>query len=155
MIKYHTYSAVDIAFSLLNFAKIQNKSFSNLQIQKLIYVCHGLSLAVFNRPLIIEDIFTSKSGPIIPSVYFRFRSYDLLKINEQAVVYLDHESEGIVHDVVALLGGFTSSQLIVLTCRTGSPWSRVWDGKQLKVIPDVLIQAHYEKVQSTGYTDCL
>ena len=67
---YHTYSAVDVAFSLLKHAAEQGKTFTNLQLQKLTYVCHGLSLSSFDRPLIVDDVYAWKFGPVIPSVYF-------------------------------------------------------------------------------------
>lgn len=152
---YHTYSAVDVAWSLLKHAKEQGKCFSNLQLQKLTYVCHGLSLAHFQRPLVVDDVFAWKFGPIVPSVYFRFKSYGSNVITEQCDVVLDHESESIVKDVVSQLGHLTGPQLVDLTHREGSPWHQVWDGTHQKVIPDHLIQAHYTQIKQSGRTASL
>ncbi len=114
---YHTYSAVDVAWSLLKHAKEQGKCFSNLQLQKLTYVCHGLSLAHFQRPLVVDDVFAWKFNSVVPSVYFRFKSYGSSVIPEQCDVALDQESESIVKDVVSKLGHLTCTP----TCRFNSP----------------------------------
>lgn len=155
MATYHTYSAVDVALSLLKHAQVQGKFFSNLQLQKLTYICHGLSLAHFQRPLIIDDVFAWQYGPVVPSVYFRFNSYGASVITEQCDVVLDDESETIVKDVVSKLGDLTGPQLVDLTHRKGSPWHQVWDGTHQKVIPDHLIQAHYIKIKQSGRTKSL
>ncbi|MFT6910759.1 MAG: putative phage-associated protein [Oleiphilaceae bacterium] len=152
---YHTYSAVDVAFSLLKHAAEQGKCFTNLQLQKLTYVCHGLSLAHLGRPLITDDVFAWQYGPVVPSVYFRFKLYGANYIKERMDLILDSESETIVKDVVAKLGDLSGPQLVELTHREGSPWSTVWDGSQNKVIPDYIIQAHYHKIQQSGHTSSL
>lgn len=152
---YHTYSAVDVAFSLLKHAAEQGRYFTNLQLQKLTYVCHGLSLSHFHRPLITDDVFAWQYGPVVPSVYFRFKSYGSSAIQEHMDIVLDGDSEAIVKDVVAKLGHLSGPQLVELTHREGSPWSKVWDGSQNKVIPDYVIQSHYQQIQQSGHTSSL
>lgn len=152
---YHTYSAVDIAWSLLKHAAEQGKRLSNLQLQKLTYVCHGISLAHFQRPLIVDDVFAWKYGPVVPSVYFRFKQYGSDDITEHCDVKLDSESESIVKDVVSMLGDLTGPQLVDLTHRDGTPWHQVWDGSHNKIIPDHLIRAHYNQILESGRTTSL
>ncbi|MBE8168098.1 MAG: SocA family protein [Shewanella sp.] len=152
---YHTYSAIEVAFSLLKHAAKQGKAFTNLQLQKLTYVCHGLSLSDLDRPLIIDDVFAWKYGPVIPSVYFRFKSFGSESIDEMLESAIDEESESIIRDVVSQLGDLTGSQLVELTHRKGSPWQQVWDETQNKIIPDPIIKAHYLQIQQTGHTASL
>lgn len=152
---YHTYSAIDVAFSLLKHAAEQGKCFTNLQLQKLTYVCHGLSLAHFQRPLIIDDVFAWKFGPVVPSVYFRFKSYGSSVISESMDVVLDDASEAIISEVVTKLGYLSGPQLVELTHREGSPWYKTWDGSQNKIIPDDVIQKHYQQIHESGHTSCL
>lgn len=125
--------------------------------KKLTYVCHGLSLAHFQRPLVVDDVFAWKFGPVIPSVYFHFKSYGASVITDQDDVVLDEESESIVKDVVSKLGDLTGPQLVGLTHRDGSPWHQIWDGthQNQKVIPDHLIQSHYVQIKQSGHTASL
>lgn len=152
---YHTYNAVEVAFSLLQHASMQGKNFTNLQLQKLTYVCHGLSLAHFHRPLIIDDVFAWQYGPVVPSVYFRFKSYGPNIISESSDVILDTQSDSIINEVVTELGHLSGSQLVELTHRPGSPWYQIWDGTHHKIIPDNVIEKHYLKIKQAGHTNCL
>ena len=115
-----------------------------------IYICHGLSLAHLQRPLILDDVFAWKFGPIVPSIYFRFKAQGSATIANHKDVLLDTDSEAIIQDVVLNLGHLTASQLLELAQRPGSPWHQVWDGQHKQVIPDNLIQAHYQKVLEAG-----
>jgi uncharacterized phage-associated protein len=154
---YHTYSAIDVAYVLIKQASKEGKRFSNLHLQKLVYVCHGLSLAYFDRPLILEDVHAWKHGPVVPSVYFNFKPYGSEAITAFSEdIQLDAESAEIVCSVVSTLGHFTAWQLVDLTHREGSPWSQVWaqDGK-IRVIPDAVIKNHYLTIKETGVTSCL
>lgn len=152
---YHTYSAVDVAFCLLKHAALQGKRFTNLQLQKLTYVCHGWSLAIYKRPLIIEDVYAWQYGPVVPSVYFQFKRFGSKVIDDQKQVQLDVESEQIIQDIVSVLGDYSGPQLVELTHRQGSPWTKVWDGTSNTMIPDSIIEHHYSQIKSSGHTSCL
>lgn len=153
--KYHTYSAVDVAFCLLKHAALQGKRFTNLQLQKLTYVCHGWSLGIYKRPLIIEDVYAWQYGPVVPSVYFQFKHFGSQAIDSTNPVDLDCESEQIISDIVSVLGDYSGPQLVELTHREGSPWYRVWDGSNNRLIPDAIIEQHYSAIKSSGHTSCL
>lgn len=152
---YHTYSAVDVAFCLLKHAALQGKRFTNLQLQKLTYVCHGWSLAIYKRPLIIEDVYAWQYGPVVPSVYFQFKRFGSKVIDDKKQVQLDAESEQIIQDIVSVLGDYSGPQLVELTHRQGSPWTQVWDGTSNTMIPDSIIEHHYSQIKSSGHTSCL
>lgn len=152
---YRTYSAIDVAYVLLQKAKEQGKHFTNLQLQKLVYVCHGVSLAHFDRPLILEDVHAWKYGPVIPSVYFKFKQYGSQTIDESAEVELDKDSLAIVQQVVTTLGDYSGPQLIELTHRNGSPWHKIWNSESFQIIPDEVIKTHYLEVKEAGVAACL
>ena len=147
---YHTYGAIDVAWSLLRHAKKQGKSFCMMRLQLHVYICHGLSLAYLARPLILDDVFAWKFGPIVPSIYFRFKEQGAATIANHRDVLLDTDSEAIIQDVVLNLGHLAVSQLLELAQRPGSPWHQVWDGKHKQVIPDPIIQTYYQKVLEAG-----
>ncbi|GLR64386.1 Panacea domain-containing protein [Marinospirillum insulare] len=152
---YHTYSAIDVAYVLLEQAAKQGKQFTNLQIQKLVYVCHGVSLAHFDRPLILEDVHAWKYGPVVPSVYFNFKQYGADFISEHSEVQLDVASQKIVCQVIEVLGHYSGPQLVELTHRSGSPWHQVWNDNGFKIIPDEIIKNHYALIKESGFTNCL
>lgn len=155
---YHTYKAIEIAHSLLKHADTQGKSFTQLQLQKLTYVCHGLSLALYDRPLIIEDVYAWQYGPVVPPIYFCFKKYGSQHITvPDQQTELDPKSDQIIRYVVTKLGDLSGGQLVELTHRQGSPWSKVWgDGRHgKKVIPDDIIKEHYTSIQTSGIAHAL
>ena len=48
---------------------------TNMQIQKMVYIAHGYMLGAYGRPLISENVEAWKWGPVIPSLYRRFKKY--------------------------------------------------------------------------------
>src|SRR5258708_4237314 len=50
-------------------------SIDPLKLQKLVYFAHGWHLAVTGKPLIDEYVEAWPYGPVIPSLYHRFKSY--------------------------------------------------------------------------------
>lgn len=148
---YHTYNAIEVAYRLLEHGVQQGKCFTNLQLQKLTYVSHGLSLAHYNRPLIIENIYAWKYGPVVPSVYVHFKKFGAdVVVTEQNNVKIDGESDELIADLVGNMGDLSGPQLVELTHREGSPWSQVWDAEQTQIIPDHLIKTHYQWVLKCG-----
>lgn len=153
---YHTYNAVEVAFIVLKHADLQGKRLTHLQLQKLTYVCHGVSLAYYYRPMFLEDVFAWKYGPVVPSVFFRFKSHGAGVIGERDdSIIIDEESDFIICSVIESLGDLTGPQLVELTHRENSPWTKVWDGSIHKIIPDEIIQAHYTDIQNSGHTSSL
>src|SRR5690625_3983070 len=156
MMVYRTYTAVEIACVLLKCAQSRGLSFSNLQLQKLAYICHGISLSRFERPLFIEDVYAWQYGPVVPSIYFRFRDFKSAPVTEDvADVELDADSQYIVQSVVEKFGYLSPWQLVKLIHREGSPWYRVWQQRKRSVIPDELIKAHYDEIYRQGTTNSL
>lgn len=152
---YRTYDSIEVAYCLLAHAAEQGLKLTNLQLQKLSYVAHGLSLAKFDRPLVIEDIYAWQYGPVLPSIYYRFQPYGKGAITESHSVEIDGESDQLIAGVVSLLGKVTGYQLVEMTHKPDSPWTQIWDGKRNQVIPDSLIKQHYLRILLSGKATCL
>lgn len=138
-----------------------------LQVINLVYVSHGYSLALLDRPLIDEEVEAWRHGPVVPSVYHCVKRHGAQPIG--ALLYsgtgagraahLDAESpfEGIPPDQRAVLdgvleayGAFSGSQLVGMTHEPGSPWD-LYHRPRATRIPDDAIKAYYsEVVKSAG-----
>lgn len=155
---YHTYAAIDVAHLLIEQGLKKGKQLTNLHLQKMVYVCHGISLAHFDRPLILEDVQAWQYGPVVPSVYFNFKEHgsSVIKLNDRKDVELDSDSHEIVCNVIDMLGDYTGWQLVDLTHQEGSPWHKVWKAdKKIRAIPDEVIKQHYLEIKQNGATSCL
>jgi uncharacterized phage-associated protein len=48
---------------------------SNLKLQKLLYYAQGFHLAITGKPLFLDRIEAWTHGPVVPTVYHRFKAY--------------------------------------------------------------------------------
>ena len=48
---------------------------SNLKLQKLVYYAQGFYLAIHDRPLFDDAICAWEHGPVVPSLYRRYKKY--------------------------------------------------------------------------------
>ncbi|MFC4654909.1 Panacea domain-containing protein [Rheinheimera marina] len=160
------YPAVDVAIDLLKVAASSGYSLTPMQVQKLVYIAHGISLAQRGLPLINEKINAWQYGPVIPEIYGRFRNYqsqpiplaDLPESTRSSGI--DTESLRILEDVVRNFARLSGGQLSELSHRVGSPWHSVWfdqKGHEVRgaIIPDSLIRPHYQQILHSGRVECL
>lgn len=124
---------------------------SPMKLLKLVYISHGWHLALTDQPLVGEDIQAWKYGPVIASLYQRFRDY-----GNGAIPSPPADPEFNNPKVASLLNSvwdgyrkFTATQLSSMTHAEGTPWFETWEngGKHIlgAVIPESLIKKHYKE----------
>jgi uncharacterized phage-associated protein len=128
-----------------------DQSMTPMKIIKLVYIAHGWSLGLYNKPLITEAPQAWKYGPVIPSLYDEFRQYGNQKIDipvsENPIQ--DEKTNKLLEKIWNTYGKYTAVQLSAMTHEPETPWSITWEKakKQYKTlnltIPDNLIQEHY------------
>lgn len=142
------YDSCAVENYLLDRAKERGLRLTPLQLIKLVYISHGWSLAVLQRPLIADPIEAWDYGPVIPALYHALRKYGRgeitapivkLKVPEGGVLELvlgEEEYEEIGADfagaekrlldrVLEVYGGLPPFQLSALTHREGTPWEQI------------------------------
>lgn len=70
-----TYSAEQIATYLLTLPSAEDNDVSNLKLQKLCYYAQGLMTAMRGEPLFREDIAAWDHGPVVPSLYRKYKGH--------------------------------------------------------------------------------
>lgn len=98
---------------------------SNLKLQKLVYYAQGFHLAMYGKPLFSEDIIAWAHGPVVPSLYRKYKAYgaegiprtdegiDLSKYTENVCSLLD--------EIYEVYGQFSAWKLRNLT-HEEPPW---------------------------------
>lgn len=120
-----------------------------LQIIKLVYLCHGWMLGNFGKRLIYEPIEAWKYGPVVPSVYERYKTTSGKPITRLVVDRARHFNEteiGLIKLVVEEYKDYSAWDLSSVTHLPGTPWYEVYqDGRGLwSVIPNDLIEGYYK-----------
>ncbi|MEA5425834.1 MULTISPECIES: Panacea domain-containing protein [Arcicella] len=80
------YSALVIASKFVNRAIDNGKPVTQMKLQKMLYIAHGLHLVYSGKPLINENIEAWKYGPVIPQVYNYYKNWGNQPIVEPTLI---------------------------------------------------------------------
>lgn len=143
-------SAESAANAFLDLARRDEKSLTNMQLQKLVYIAHGYSLAKLRQPLFYNNIHAFEWGPVIPNLYKTLKQYGAGEITNyistlEPPIAEDGEEMEIIREVWQDYKEFSGVELSNLTHRKGTPWSETWRTNQYGVIPDELIAEYYRQ----------
>jgi len=148
--KNMAYDARTVANELLKIAKEDGHTLTNMQLQKLVYIAHGYSLAILHKPLIKQSVEAWRYGPVVPDLYHALRQYGAgvvdKPINMLSSEQLSETDKALLRAVESAYDRFTGSQLSTMTHREGTPWREVYQPNanfNNNVIPDPLIKEHY------------
>ena len=152
-----TYTPITIATYFLQKEK-DNRTITPMKIIKLVYIAQGWYLALKNgNSLISENAEAWKYGPVIPSLYDRFRTWGSSVISEipniDTTIILKEDLE-VLDDVWNNYGDKSGIQLSGKTHEPNTPWSKTWEKarettkKEDLIIPNSLIMQHYQNLLS-------
>ena len=143
-------SALDVALRILG-ARCRTST-SPMHVIKLTYLCHGWMLGVHGRPLIADDVIAWQYGPVVLSVYEKYKRWRGLPIEvdvDERVCedFFDDSQNGMIKAVVHAYRNHTAFDLSYITHEPDTPWDSVYAGGSGKglVIPNCLIRKHYQK----------
>lgn len=144
------YDARTVANELLRTAWKSGRSLTNMQVQKLVYIAHGYSLAILHRPLVRQAVEAWRYGPVIPALYQSLRQYGAglvtEPINTLSREALSETDRAVLTTVEDAYSRFSGPQLSTMTHKEGTPWQQVYEPQGLwnnQTIPDPLIEQYY------------
>jgi uncharacterized phage-associated protein len=139
-------NAYDVA-QLMLFAAGDESDMTNLKLNKLLYLAQGTHLARTGHVLFDEDIEAWTYGPVVPSVYQRYKvcgknviAVESADVDAQECVS-DDESDTIL-DVMREYGKYSGGYLVSKTHKEGAPWSLTEKGQ---VISAEDIKSYFQK----------
>lgn len=95
---------------------------THLKLQKLVYYAQAWSLALLERPLFDEDVQAWAHGPVVPSLWRRFRAHGFDPLPPAAdTPSFDPETEALLADVMHAYGEHSARALEDLT-HSEEPW---------------------------------
>lgn len=121
----------DVADFFINVTVNNNQSddfITNLKLNKLLYFAQGYSFAMTGKPLFNDKIEAWQYGPVVRSVYDKYRvcgKEPITSIDEDysESIFSTEELE-ILLKVMRDYGKYTGSYLIKLTHQDGTPWKK-------------------------------
>ena len=143
------YNSIAVANRFIGLAEKDGKKLTNMQLQKLVFLANGFSLALLNQPLTYHNIHAWQWGPVLPQLYKRFSKYGSGKIDGSAACDEEVPDSGdeneIITSVWANFGNMTGPQLSALTHEPNSPWDQTWKSEQYGIIEPKLIAKFYKR----------
>lgn len=113
---------------------------TNLRLNKLMYFAQAWSLVLRGKPLFTEPIEAWTLGPVIPSVYHKYKGYgksQITSIDSQfRLDFLDDEEQQLLFATMAYYGDYSTHGLVDLSHETDSPWAKACDVKASVIQPD-------------------
>ena len=133
---------------------------TNMKLVKLVYIAHGWYLGLTNEPLISEGAEAWKHGPVVPTVYYNFRTYGGQPITQLAsnttpsgqVSYFplsEPKLSEFLDRIWDVYSHYSAVELSAMTHQESSPWYETWHKKGGSenfgvVIPNDSIEHHYK-----------
>ena len=117
------YKALDIANKIVSKTDLEHgDTISNLKLQKMMYYQQGFHLAYFGTPLFDEDIVPWQYGPVVPSVYKEYKSFESNSIStSKEGISLSDDEEELFNNVYEEYNQFSAVALMKMT-HEESPW---------------------------------
>lgn len=135
-----------------------------IHVIKLAYFCHGYTLAMKDRPLIVDRVEAWKYGPVYPILYDYVKVFGDELVTRLPYCMTDIFGEGIEErrsflkhtlgdtdipdGVLATFGELTGSELIEITHKAGSPWDRCYVEGRNNPIPDQITKEYFKGIIS-------
>ena len=153
-------NAISIANCFIDLAKADNHEIKLLGLIKRVYIAHGFTLAILDRPAIdhrFDRVEAWRLGPVIPSVYHSFKHFQNEPISEKSVILTDSNDftfpeitdkdiENISQSVWKRYHKCSDSDMITLLHRRGTPWDICYVAGENREIPDAYTQIFYKKI---------
>lgn len=118
-------TASNVAKIIINFS---NPSFgdgiTNLKLQKLLYYSQGAFLAIKDKKLFKDNIVAWQYGPVVPSVYVKYKQYEngiINRDNHSDFKALSKSGMELLREVYDTFGQFSAIRLMNMT-HSESPW---------------------------------
>ena len=94
---------------------------SNLKLQKLLYYAQGSYLSIYDKPLFKESIEAWRHGPVVDSVYQKYKKFGSSGIDEFDKSDIDKETESLLKEVYKIFGKYSAWGLREMTHQE-DPW---------------------------------
>lgn len=145
------HDAKAVANAFITLARQERTRLTNMQLQKLVYIAHGYSLAVLDEPLFRDKVFAWPYGPVVPALYDELKEYGAGEVKKPLFTEtppIQKESPGwkVIRGVWNSYGKFSGPELSAMTHKPNTPWDETRNKGALAEIPEDLIKCYYREL---------
>ena len=120
-----------------------------MHVLKLAYISHGFMLGLTKSVLLYESVEAWRYGPVVPSVYHRYKAFggqpiDIATVDQSAS--LGDDELFAIEAVEDIYRAVSALRLSSLTHQVGTPWHTTVQKYGVgTIIPNDLISSYYEE----------
>lgn len=119
------YRALDIARYIIERCRENNKTISNLKLQKILYFVQAEFLVSKNQPCFAEKIEAWDFGPVVPDVYYEYRMYGSANIpcigKPKVSNIISTRDKELLDGIIDECSRYSASALVEIT-HNQTPW---------------------------------
>lgn len=153
-------SGVDVAKYIISREKC-----THLKIEKLTYLCYAEYLCQSNKKLFNDTIYAYEKGPIVKSVYDKYKKTKGLLREDNKSKYSNENihlavrsrilasEDGVemlssIDKTIDKYGKLSANELVELTHRDNSPWEKCGSGKEKykEILDDIILKYHANEI---------
>jgi len=145
------HSSLEIANEFLRLAQEEGVQLTQMQLQKLVYLAHGYSLAIEGEPLVEDNVEAWDYGTVFRPLWDALKQYGGGPVRrpirwgggKEANVRLSQSERAIVEKTWATYGRYPAFKLSALTHDPRGPWKLHYIKEENRVIPNDSIRAYF------------
>lgn len=142
------YKALSIASYIIQRCNSQNKTISNLKLQKILYFVQAEFLVTKDQPCFAEEIEAWDFGPVVPIVYQKYKIFgggNIPVLGKKAnPVILSGEDQKLVNGIVDECAQYSASTLVEITHHQ-TPWIEAYKNGYNRVISKESIKKYFSE----------
>ena len=103
---------------------------TNMKLQKLLYYCQSLHLALYNQPLFEEEIQAWRYGPVCPRAYQFYSEFEAEQLpipSPESLQQISPQNQELLEEVWGYFGGYHAYRLSDMT-HGEFPWKKARKG---------------------------
>lgn len=154
-------SSEAVANWFINKARECGDSITAMKLQKLIFYAHGWCLALYEDPLVEDQVEAWTYGPVFPHIYHLAKSYGSKPItsllneffSEPSIVGAGDPRVPLLERIWDIYGKYSAIELSEMTHEPGGPWDTTIKenpGRRGTDIPDEVLKVYFQKQRRNG-----
>lgn len=143
-----SYSALDVSEYIIYYIQSTGGIISPLKLQKILYFVQADFLVSAGKPCFSDEIFAYDYGPVIPSVYHKYKIYGggFIPCRYSDSFIITKADKERINEMVNLCQPYSATELTAIIHQQ-APWKNNYHSESHAVIPKAEIEEYFRSIQ--------
>lgn len=143
-----SYNALDVSEYIIHYIQSTGGIISPLKLQKILYFVQADFLVSTGKPCFSDEIFAYDYGPVIPSVYQKYKIYGggFIPCRYSDSFIISKADKERINEMVDLCQPYSATELTAIIHQQ-APWKNNYHSDSHAVIPKMEIEEYFRSIQ--------